>query len=242
MIDLKRDGNVYTLTMNEGENRWNTTFVRAFAEALDEIEGSEGPAALVTTSSSEKFFSNGLDLEWISAENLAEDDPRGDRKVFGAEFMAVMSRIITLPVPSVAAINGHAFGAGLMTVMCHDQRIMREDRGYVCANEMQLGMVIPRPELALFRHKLPANTFFETVQLARRWTGPAALEAGIVQGIASVEDLLDVARTRADELAPLGANRKAYKAQKESMYGENAAINDVHGPAYLLRLPDEDHN
>ena len=58
MIDLKRDGNVYTLTMNEGENRWNTTFVRAFAEALDEIEGSEGPAALVTTSSSEKFFSN----------------------------------------------------------------------------------------------------------------------------------------------------------------------------------------
>lgn len=242
MIDLKRDGNVYTLTMNDGENRWNTTFVRAFAEALDEIEGSEGPAALVTTSSSEKFFSNGLDLEWISAENLAEDDPRGDRKVFETEFMAVMSRIITLPVPSVAAINGHAFGAGLMTVMCHDQRIMREDRGYVCANEMQLGMVIPRPELALFRHKLPANTFFETVQLARRWTGPAALEAGIVQGIASAEDLLDVARARADELAPLGANRKAYKAQKESMYGENAAINDVHGPAHLLRLPDEDHN
>ena len=62
------------------------------------------------------------------------------------------------------------------------------------------------------------------------------------QGIASAEDLLDVARARADELAPLGANRKAYKAQKESMYGENAAINDVHGPAHLLRLPDEDHN
>jgi enoyl-CoA hydratase/carnithine racemase len=242
VIDLKRDGNVYTLTMNEGENRWNTTFVRAFAEALDEIEGSEGPAAVVTTSSSEKFFSNGLDLDWISADNLDADDPRGDRKVFGAEFMAVMSRIITLSVPSVAAINGHAFGAGMMTVMCHDQRIMREDRGYVCANEMQLGMVIPRPELALFRHKLPANTFFETVQLARRWTGPAALEAGIVQAIASAEDLLDVARARADELAPLGANRKAYKAQKESLYGENAAINEVHGPAHMLRLPDKDHD
>ncbi len=233
MIDLQRDGNIFTLTMNAGENRWNTTFVRAFSEVLDEIEGSEGPAALVTTSADPKFFSNGLDQEWISSED--GDHPGGDRKVFGPEFMAVMSRIITLSVPTVAAINGHGFGAGFMTAMCHDLRIMREDRGFVCANEMQLGMQIPPPELALFKHKLPANVFFETVQLARRWAGPQALAAGVVQQTASAEDLLDVARTRAEELAPLGANRRVFKAQKESMFGENAAINEVHGPAWMLR-------
>ena len=197
LIDLKRDGNVFTIMMNAGENRWNTSFVRAFAEVLDEIEASEGPAAVVTTSANPKFFSNGLDLDWISAAHPSDDDPGGDRKVFGAEFMTAMSRLITLPVPSIAAINGHAFGAGFMSALCHDQRIMREDRGFVCANEMQLGMVIPQPELALFRHKLPANTFFETVQLARRWKGPAALQAGIVQQTAGAEDLLDVARARA---------------------------------------------
>jgi enoyl-CoA hydratase/carnithine racemase len=235
VIDLERDGSLFILTMNEGENRWNTTFVRAFAEALDEIEASDGPAALVTTSANEKFFSFGLDLDWISSANPSDDDPGGDREAFGSEFMTVMSRIITLSIPSIAAINGHAFGAGAMLSMCHDQRIMREDRGFFCANEMQLGMVIPSPELALFRHKLPANIFFETVQLARRWTGPTALEAGIVQQTASAEELLGVARARAEELAPLGANRKAFKAQKESMYGENAAINAVHGPAYMLR-------
>ena len=239
MIDLKRDGNIFTLTMNAGENRWNTSFVRAFAAALDEIEASDGPLAVVTTSASEKFFSNGLDLDWIGATDSDDDHPGGDRAAFGAEFMNVMSRLITLPVPSIAAINGHAFGAGLMTAMCHDVRMMREDRGFVCANEMQLGMVIPRPELALFRHKLPANTFFETVQLARRWTGPAALEAGIVQQIASAENLLDVARARAEELAPLAMNREAFKAQKESLYGENAAINEVHGPAYMLRNSEQ---
>ncbi len=150
-----------------------------------------------------------------------------------------MSRIITLSVPSIAAINGHGFGAGFMTAMCHDVRIMREDRGFVCANEVQLGMIIPPPELALFKHKLPANVFFETVQLARRWTGPAALSAGIVQQTAKAEDLLDVARARAEELAPLGANRKVYKAQKESLFGENAAINEVHGPAWMLRNSDK---
>ena len=235
MIDLKRDGNVFTLTMTDGQNRWNTVFVRAFAEVIDEVEASEGPAALVTTSSNEKFFSNGLDLDWIEARDPAAIEAGGDRKAFGGEFMALMARIITLPIPSIAAINGHAFGAGLMSALCHDWRIMREDRGFACANEMQIGMVIPREELALFRHKLPADTFFETVQLARRWGGADALAAGVVQQTASADALLDAARAKAEELAPLGANRKQYKAQKESMYGENAAINDVHGPAHLLR-------
>ena len=34
--------------MNAGENRWNTTFVREIANALDEVEASTGPAALIT--------------------------------------------------------------------------------------------------------------------------------------------------------------------------------------------------
>ena len=155
--------------------------------------------------------------------------------MFGAEFMALMGRIITLPIPTVAAINGHAFGAGFMTALCHDVRVMRADRGFVCANEMQLGMVIPPPELALFRHKLPAHVFFETVQLARRWAGPDALAAGIVSRTAGAEDLLEVARQRAAELAPLGANRASYGAQKESIFGENAALNQPHGAAHMLK-------
>ena len=157
MIDLERDGEIFTMTMDDGENRWNTTFVREIAAALDEVEASEGPAALVTVSASEKFFSNGLDLEWLSADG---EHRGGDRTVFGAEFMALMGRLITLEVPTVCAINGHAFGAGFMAALCHDVRIMRNDRGFICANEMQLGMRIPTPELALFRHKIPMNAFF----------------------------------------------------------------------------------
>lgn len=232
MIELQREGDVFVITMNDGENRWNTTFVRAFSAALDEVEASTGPAALVTTSSSEKFFSNGLDLDWVSSSG---EHPGGDRSVFGDEFMALMGRIITLPMPTVAAVNGHAFGAGFMTALCHDVRMMRADRGFLCANEMQLGMVIPRPELALFRHKLPAHVFFETVQLARRWSGPDALAAGVVSQIATAEDLLAAARKRATELAPLAANRRAFGAQKESIFGENAALNERHGAAHMLK-------
>ena len=52
MIDLERNGEIFMLTMNDGENRWTTTFVRHFAAALDSVEASDGPAALVTTAAS----------------------------------------------------------------------------------------------------------------------------------------------------------------------------------------------
>lgn len=233
MIDLVKEGEVFVLTMNDGENRWNTTFVREFAKALDEVEASEGPAALVTTSAMEKFFSNGLDLEWRMAED--PNHPGGDLKVFGDEFMSLMGRLITLPLPSIAAVNGHAFGAGFMCALCHDLRFMRADRGFICANEVEIGMVIPDPELSLFRHKLPANSFFETVMHAKRWSGQLALEAGIVQQIEPIETLREAAISRAADLARLGANRKVYGSMKEALYGENPTINSIHGPAHLLK-------
>jgi enoyl-CoA hydratase/carnithine racemase len=138
-------------------------------------------------------------------------------------------------MPTVCAVNGHGFGAGFMSALCHDVRFMRADRGFLCANEVEIGMVIPPPELALFRHKLPMNVFFETVQLARRWTGPDALAAGVVQRIEPVETLVDAAVARAAELARLGANRDVFGRMKESIYGEHAAIAGDHGAAYMLR-------
>jgi enoyl-CoA hydratase/carnithine racemase len=143
--------------------------------------------------------------------------------------------MITFPIPTVCAVNGHAFGAGFMIALCHDVRVMREDRGYLCANEMELGMSIPEPELALFRHKIPMNAFFETVQLARRWGGVDALAAGIVQQVAEKDAVRNEAIKTATGLATLAKNREVFGWMKEHIYGENAAINGAHGPAFMLR-------
>ena len=232
MIELTQEENVFILTMDDGENRWNTTFVRAFSNALDEVEASEGAAALVTCSSDQKFFSNGLDLEWRQSRD--EGHRGGDRKVFGREFMSLAGRLITFPVPTICAINGHAFGAGLMIALSHDVRLMREDRGFACANEVEIGMVIPDQELALFRHKMSMSAFFQTVQLARRWTGPDALAAGFVEATGTEASLLPLAKQRAQALAHLGANRSVFKTMKERIYGADAAIHGDHGPAHML--------
>jgi enoyl-CoA hydratase/carnithine racemase len=235
MIELERHDDVFVLTMADGENRWNTSFTRAFDAALDEVVASEGPAALVTRSAHYKFFSNGLDLEWYTSKG---EHRGGDRRVFAAEAMSLFGRLITLPVPTVCAVNGHGFGAGFMIALCHDVRIMREDRGFLCANEIQLGFAIPAPEIALFRHKVPAPAFHETVMLAKRWSGPAAVAAGFVEAAVPEDVLVETAMHRAAELAPLGRNREVFGWQKEQIYGEQAALNHPDGAAHLLRHPD----
>lgn len=232
MITLERNDDLFILTMDAGENRWNTNFVRAFDARLDEVLASEGPAALVTASRNPKFFSNGLDLDWRRG---AGDGEGGDKSVFGDEFFALMAKLITFPVPTLCAVNGHGFGAGFMMALCHDVRCMREDRGYLCANEIQLGMAIPDAELALFRHKLSGSAFFDTVQLARRWTGPDAKAAGFVQDVADADSLLGMVMDKARQLAPLGANRAHFAQSKERLFGETPSINDRSGAAHLLR-------
>lgn len=232
LVRLERDGDVFVLTMTAGENRWTTTFTRAFAAALDEVEASTGPAALVTASADPKFFSNGLDVEWIMGSG---DHPGGDRAVFGVEAMAVFGRLIAFPVPTVAAVGGHAFGAGFMIALCHDVRVVRRDRGFLCANEMEIGIGIPDPELALFRHKLPMPAFYDTVQLARRWTGPDAAAAGFVQHLADADAVLPTAVERARQLVPLARDRAVFQHQKERIYGRDAAINLPDGAAHMLR-------
>ncbi len=233
MIELEKHDDVFVLTMVDGENRWNTTFTRAFANALDEVEASTGPAALVTASAHEKFFSNGLDLDWVMQDDPSH--PGGERGPFGLEYMGLLGRLITLPVPTLCAIGGHAFGAGFMVSLAHDIRIMREDRGYLCANELEIGLTIPEPEVALFRHKIPAPAFHETLMLAKRWTAPAAVAAGFVESAVPFEDVLSTTIERAAAIARFGADREKYGWQKQALYGKNSVLNQPHGAAHILQ-------
>lgn len=240
LINIERHererGTIVELTMTAGENRWNTTFTRAFEAAIDEVEKTEGPAVLVTTSADHKFFSNGLDLEWMTSRG---EHPGGDRRVFADEAMALFARVMTLGLPTVCAVNGHCFGAGLMIALCHDVRLMREDRGFLCANELELGFAIPEPELALFEHKMSRDAFHQTVVLAKRWSGPEAVAAGVVQQVAPLDELRSAVMTEAEGLLRVARSREITSWTKEHLYGEGATLNKPHGPAYLLRNPHE---
>ena len=108
LLTLTRDGDVWVLTMTKADNRFNPRWAAAFSVALDRVEASPGPAALVITSSSPKFFSNGLDLDNLTVDELP---------VFvSGTFQPLVARLLEFPVPTVAALPGHAFAGGFMPV------------------------------------------------------------------------------------------------------------------------------
>lgn len=176
---------------------------------LDELEGDHASRALVTTGSG-KIWSNGLDLSWM----IDNEDQIFD---YLTRVQTVLARVLELGVPTVAAVNGHAFGAGAMLALCHDAVVMRADRGYWCLPEVDLGMELTPGELALIRAKLPPAVANEALTTGRRYSGPEALAAGIVQRTAEVDDVLDDATGIAAERA-IRAGR-TLRSIKRGLYG-----------------------
>ena len=65
LVDYSVDQHVALISLNDGENRFNPTFLSAFLQALDDIESKTAATTLVVHSTHEKIFSNGIDLEWL---------------------------------------------------------------------------------------------------------------------------------------------------------------------------------
>jgi len=202
MPHLERDGDVFVLYLgNEGqtdtENRFHPDWIDAFHGLLDEVEASEGPAALVTVSTG-KFYSNGLDTDWLFG-NFDKNCWYLDR------VHSMFSRLLTFPMATVAAVNGHAFGAGAMLATSHDFRVMRADRGYWCLPEVHLGMPFTIAMNALVTARLTNQVAVEAMTTGRRYAAVDALAAGIVDATSEADTLLAAAVQRA---AALAANRK----------------------------------
>jgi enoyl-CoA hydratase/carnithine racemase len=183
MIDLKREGDVFILRMDHGENRFRAEFIEAWNSALDEVEGAEGPKALVTTGTG-KFYSNGLDLEFAMAQQDF-DFPAYLRGVLG-----VMQRVLTFPAYTVCAMNGHAFGAGAQLALAHDQRVMRADRGYWCMPEIDLKAPLHPGMTAIIQARLPIQVAHEVIVTGTRYGAERALAARIVDATASEDEVV----------------------------------------------------
>lgn len=199
MIDLTRDGEVFVLRMDNTENRFSPDMLDAIGGALNEVESADGPRALVTTGTG-KFFTNGLDLDWLS----------GNSQRLGwylDQVSALLARFLSLPCPTVAAINGHAFGAGAMLALAHDHSIMRTDRGYWCLPEVALRMPFPAGMQALVVARLPRVVAHEAMITARRFGAEEAMAKSIVEAVASRPRLVGAAVEQVRPLAEhAGAN------------------------------------
>lgn len=211
MIDLKREGNVFVLTMQSGENRFNRDFLDAMTQAFDEIEAEPGPAALVTTGGTEKFYSNGLDLDWLLGTGQSEGTG------FVARFLAFLGRTLGFPVPTVAAINGHAFAGGGMFALAHDFRVMRSDRGFFCLPEIDIKLPLAPGMLALIQGKIDATNSRDLILRGLRIGGEEAVQRRVADESVAADQVVSRAVALAEPLAT--KDRATYGALKRGMYG-----------------------
>ena len=193
-IELATQGNVFVLTMSDGENRMNRSWLEAMNSALDEVDAASGPKALVTTGQG-KFFSNGLDLENLIAAGETE------MRSFVADDERLFARLIASPYITVAACNGHTFAAGAMLALCHDFRVMREDRGFFCLPEVDLGIPFSPGMDALIKRRLPQEVAHEVMVTGNRYGGAVAAAKGIVTEAVAEDEVVGRAIEIADELA-----------------------------------------
>lgn len=212
MTALTREGDVFVFTMTEGENRFSPSFLDTVDEALDEVEAAEGAVALVTTGEG-KFYSNGLDLEWLSSSEGQANAPAYVDRVHG-----LFARVLAFPVPTVAALNGHTFAAGAMLSLSHDLRVMRSDRGFWCLPEADINIPFTPPMAALIQARLPVDTAHEAMVFGRRFGGSDAQARGIVSAAVGEDEVLSQAVQLAASLA--GKDRGTMTAIKRGMYGD----------------------
>jgi enoyl-CoA hydratase/carnithine racemase len=209
VIEIERRGDVAVVRMRDGENRFNGDSVGAWHLVLDELEATEGPLAVVTTGQG-KFYSNGLDLEWLSANSEAAAPMITD-------VHRLLGRVLAFPSIIIAAVNGHAFAGGGMLAVAHDFVVMREDRGYWCLPEVDLGLPLTDAMHAVITAKLPRVTAHEAMMTGRRYSAPDALAGGIVHRTAAEADVVEIAIAWAAENAT--KDRNVIATHKRLSYG-----------------------
>lgn len=206
---LERSGPVFILRLGEGEKRFNPSWVDEFTAMIAEVASSDGPRALVTIGA-DKFWSNGLDLDWMLAHE--EETPR-----LVAAVQELFAITLEADFPTVAALQGHTYAAGALLALSHDVRIMREDRGFFCLPEADIKIPFTPGMNALVHAKLTPQAATQAMLFARRFAAGDALAAGIVDATASDDHLLAAAVDYATQVA--GKDPATLGTIKQRLYG-----------------------
>jgi enoyl-CoA hydratase/carnithine racemase len=229
-IEYRLDERVAVVTMNSGENRFNAEFLEAFEGLLDEIEYRTDATALLVGSAHEKIWSNGLDLEWLKSE-LARN-PEAASSI-SDRLMRFLRRLLTYPLTTIAAINGHAFAGGAIMACAFDFRFMRTERGYFCFPGVDLGITILPGMDAILKKALPTPLVLEAQLTGKRYTA-AELEAlRVVLKSCPVGDLLNEALAFAKNM---NKGREILKTMKEVTFKNILRVMETEDPAYLEAL------
>ncbi len=234
MVEWRKDGTVAILIMNNGENRQNPDWTEAMLAIYAEIIADLDIKSIVLTSSDPRNFSLGVDTDWLKVRMQAQDFDGLSRWLYRNN--EVFRSMLMAPVPTIAAVTGHAFGNGAMLAGACDFRFMRADRGFLCLPEVDLGIQFS-PSMTEWMKRIMPYHLFVRLQYTGAKIGAAELEKygvivkACVDAEKTLEEAVAFARTLTKPRVTLAEmKRRTYKHIIDKMEKED--------PAYLDYKPE----
>jgi enoyl-CoA hydratase len=194
----RRDGGVVIVTLNEPDKRnaMSAAMTASWTQAMATLGADSSVRCVVVTGAGSAFCAGG-DLSWIAeSPELTVTDLRERMSGFYRSWLAVRD----VPVPTIAAVNGPAIGAGLCLALACDVRYAERGRASFSAPFVTLGMHPGMAASWLLPEAVGLPRARELLFTGRRLDAAEALALGLVHGVAE-GPALDEALRVADRIA-----------------------------------------
>lgn len=210
-VELDTSGEFCQLNLTAGDagNTLRPEVVEAWHAALDDLPAS-GNTALLVTSDHAKMFSAGIDLDYIKEQGF---------EALVRDFIPMLDdlllRLAKLDMPTVAGINGHAYGGGALLATACDFRIMRADKGRFCFPEIDIPIAFSRGMQQLLNAKLPQPQKERLCFTGEAVTGEVLVGLGLASAAPNGNEFSEVTTTFVQQLAK--KDRATYAQIKQSL-------------------------
>ena len=217
-VSYRLAGPVATVTLDDGTvNVLSTAVLGELNAALDQAAADR---AVVLLSGRPGIFSAGFDLRVLRARGA------GSAAMVRAGF-ALSERLLSFPTPVVIACTGHAVAMGVFLVLSGDFRVGAAGPYKLTANEVAIGVTMPRAAIEILRQRLTPAHFNRAALLAEPFSPDNAVEAGFLDRVVSAADLHDAARSAALAIASLDPDAHLaakLRARRNTLSAIRAAI------------------
>jgi enoyl-CoA hydratase len=194
---------VATIRIDDGKR--NALSPEILGEIYRALDRAEADRAIVIITGRESVFSAGFDL------HVMKSGGRNALRMLRLGY-ALPARILAYPYPVIVACNGHSFAMGVFLMLAADYVIGSRGDFKIAANEVAIGLTMPRIAAAMLRHRLNPACFQRAVTLSEYFDVDAALRAGFFDELVDPVDLMTRAAALAAHLGEL--DQRAHTASK----------------------------
>ncbi len=194
LVTCRIDGPVATITMDDGKR--NALSPEMFARLGAALDQAASARSVVVLTGREEVFSAGFDLNVLKKGNA------DTLRMLNAGFL-LAERLLSFPTPVVVACNGHAIAMGVFLLLSGDYRLGAAGPFKLTANEVAIGLTMPRAAVEICRQRLAPAHFHRAVLLAETYSPETAVDAGFLDRVVPAAELPGEAQKIATQLAAL---------------------------------------